>query len=217
MLRRASLLLVTSLVLVGGVSRTARACSCLPPPPPADALERADVVFEGRPYAASTDGSRIRFSFEVDRFWKGEPGERVDVETASSSAACGRSFQIGTAYVVYARQSGEEMLSDSLCSRSRTTMAAEDDLEVLGAGQRPGDEPPSPAGEADAPPREPPRIATADAAGPPAALKGKRGCAVEMPHTRPGPVALIALVLGVAIGRRRAVRSGRRPPTQGAR
>lgn len=206
---RSLLAVATLVVAMGAASRTARACSCLPPPAPGLALEQADVVFEGRPYAASVEGGDTRYSFEVDRFWKGEPGDRVELTTASSSAACGRTFQIGTAYLVYARQAAGSGLRDTLCSRTRTMMAAEEDMEVLGAPRQPNDPPPEQDPDADAPPREPPRIATADPAGPPPTAPAKRGCAMELPHTAGGGAAALVLVLsfGLSLGRRRRRRS----------
>jgi hypothetical protein len=196
-------LIAAAVVGIAAPSRTARACSCLPPPAPGLALEQADVVFEGRPYTASTEGGHTRYSFEVDRFWKGEPGERVDVETASSSAACGRNYQIGTAYLVYARQVSGGVLGDTLCSCTRTTMAAEEDFEVLGEARRPDDPPKTDGPDVDAPPREPPRIPTADPAGPPPTEPSGRGCATEMAHTPAGRVAALAFALVVGAGRRR--------------
>jgi MYXO-CTERM domain-containing protein len=202
--RRLGLVIALAVVGIAAPSRTARACSCLPPPAPGLALEQADVVFEGRPYAAAVEGGQTRYSFEVDRFWKGEPGDRVDVETASSSAACGRSYEIGTPYLVYARHVSEGVLGDTLCSRTRTMMAAEEDIEVLGAPRSPDEPRSGDRPDTEAPPREPPRIPTADPPEPPPTAPSRRGCATEMPHTPSGGLAALLFSLGLATRRRRS-------------
>jgi MYXO-CTERM domain-containing protein len=188
--------------------RGARACSCMPQlPPPEQALADADAVFEARPFSMSTDNQRAHYSFEVDRVWKGEVGPRVEISSALHSATCGRSFQIGTQYVVYARRSPSGELTDNMCSRTRPVSSAAEDLQVLGAGQDPRDASAPPVEpDPDPEPTEPPRIEPAPVEPPPAG-PGRRGCAVEKPHASSGPAVLALLGLAVAIGRRRAVRS----------
>jgi hypothetical protein len=192
--------------------RAARACSCVMPPPPEQALEDADAVFEARPFSMSNDSQKARYSFEVDRVWKGDVGTRAEISTALHSATCGRTYQIGTQYVVYARRGPSGELSDNLCSRTRAVSSAAEDLQVLGAGQDPRETSPPPTDSESGPePTEPPRIEPPPVEPPPSG-PGRRGCAVEKPHTSgAGPTALALLGLfSVAIGRRRAVRS--KPP-----
>jgi hypothetical protein len=187
------------------VPSAARACSCLPAPPPAEALARAAVVFEGRTFAHEKIGEgpgpgRIRYSFEVIRHFKGDPGPKVTLETAGHSAACGRSFRQGVPYLVYARERRGQ-LTDNLCSRTRLSSAASEDFEVLGKGTSHGERPPS--GEADPPPREPPRIAQPPATQPPADPKpGKDGCRVTT-HDVPAASSL-PLLLVLTLRRRRS-------------
>lgn len=196
------------------VPRGARACSCMTPPSPDEAFQDADVVFEARPFGMTNDGQRALYRFEVDRVWKGELGPRTEISTALHSATCGRSYQIGTQYVVYARKSPGGELTDHLCSRTRATSSAGEDLLVLGPGHAPS-EPVLPPTDAGLGPTEPPRITpTGDAAPiePPPGSPSSRGCAVEEPHGPPGPRTLALLVVfAVAIKRRRAVRSRQRP------
>jgi hypothetical protein len=189
----------------------ARACSCLPKPPPAEALERAAVVFEGRTFAherfdTGPGPGRIRFSFEVIRHFKGDPGPKVTVETAGHSAACGRSFRQGVPYLVYARERNGQLI-DNLCSRTRLSSEASEDFEVLGEGESHGHR--SSPGEADQPPREPPRIERPPASQPPAGsvpgkakAKAKEGCNVTV-HDVPAS-SLMPLALLLAIRRRRS-------------
>ncbi len=190
--------------------REARACSCMAPPPPAEARKGADAVFEGRAFSMSSDSRRAHYRFEVDRVWKGEVGGRVEISTALHSAACGRTYRIGTKYIVYARRSPDGDLNDGSCSRTRAIHAATEDLEVLGAGRIPRDPDRSePAPEPGSPPTEPPRIEPPPPEPPPTA-PGRRGCAVEKPHAPAGGVMLLGLGLAVAFVRRRAVRSHHR-------
>lgn len=200
----AVLLTATTLWLV---PRGARACSCRELPPPDLALAEADAVFEARPFGMSTDGQRALYAFEVDRVWKGEVPPRVPISTALQSATCGRSFQIGTQYVIYAHRNADGDLTDNLCSRTRTHSAAAEDLQVLGAGHEPRSTSPDSSTGSASEPAEPPRIETPPVE-PPPTEPSRRGCAVEKPHTSAGPAGLAMLgLLVIAIRRRRAVRS----------
>jgi hypothetical protein len=183
------------------------------PPPPEQALEEADAVFEARPFGMQSDSQRARYSFEVDRVWKGDVPPRVEISTALHSATCGRSYRIGTQYVVYARRGPDGGLTDHLCTRTRASSSAAEDLQVLGAGHEPR-EPIAPPIDPGPEPTEPPRIEPVAVEPPPTAPTG-RGCAVEEPHAAWGPAVLLGLgPLLVAVGRRRAIRSAeRRRPT----
>ncbi|MCA9709955.1 MAG: hypothetical protein KDK70_29215 [Myxococcales bacterium] len=185
----------------------ARACSCLAPPPPEEALETAAAVFEARPFGMSGDSRQARYRFEVDRVWKGDVEPRVEITTALHSATCGRSYQMGTRYVVYAQRDQSGQLTDNLCSRTRTSRGAAEDLELLGAGRPPLDPATLPSSaDAGTQPTEPPRIQPTEPEPPPTA-PGSRGCAVEKPHTTQIMGWLALLGLAVAIARRRAVGS----------
>lgn len=163
-----SFLLFAGLLLATLASApAARACTCMPPGPPLQELEKADAVFSGRvltiepqhPEAedAPIQGfvARLRVTLEVDKVWKGlEEGEdgngngngngTVQLLTASQSAMCGYSFTEGERYLVYAYRSrqqedqdGPEVLTATLCSRTAPLERAEGDLEALGEPQEP--------------------------------------------------------------------------------
>lgn len=184
----------------------ARACSCAAPPWPERAFQDSDAVFEARPFSMSSDSHRARYSFEVDRVWKGDIRPRVEVVTAVHSATCGRRYEVGTKYLVYAQRNKDGEWTDNLCSRTRTSQAAAEDLQVLGAGHPPVDPRAVPSDSEDgAGPTEPPRIEVPPVEPPPASPR-TRGCAVEKPHTTEPWAWLVWLGL-LAIGRRRAVRS----------
>lgn len=186
-----------------GIPHAAEACSCLPPPPPHEALEQSAAVFEGRAAAIAevADGPLAdrRYELEVLRFWKGELGDTVTITTASSSAACGRSYEIGEIYLVYAVQDPESgELRDYLCSRTRPLRGADEDLAVLG----PGTTPTTPAPEEGTEDREPPRIEPKPPTEPPPS-EPRRGCRID---EGPGAPLALGLVVLVALARRRRAR-----------
>lgn len=164
-------------VWVGPAVR-ARACSCIQPPAPRVAAAEATAVFEGRTFGMHHESGqnfgKLRFSFEVTRVFKGELGAKVDVTTPASPAMCGRVFELGVQYIVYARAGEGGVLADSLCSRTRSSKNATEDFVELGAGVVPASA--AAVGPLDAV-VEPPRIEP----GPPAATPSKRGCSIDAP------------------------------------
>jgi hypothetical protein len=175
-------------VVVCSTATSAHACSCVPPQPPLEAAARASAVFEGRSFAAVREGNLVRYEFEVLRVWKGETPARVTITSAVSSSACGRAFETGVPYVVYASGDARGQLSDNLCSRTRQSTRASEDVDVLGAGHSPLRTDEAPRGEA--PMVEPPRIEPAAAAlGP-----GKRGCRTAGEDPSLALLGLLALV-----------------------
>jgi hypothetical protein len=217
----AAALVLTAAAVPWLVPSGARACSCVMPPPPEQALEEADAVLQARAFAMRNDDMRAYYRFEVDRVWKGDVGSHVEISTPLHAASCGRSYAIGTQYVIYARRSASGELTDMLCTRTRAMSSAAEDLEVLGPGHAPYEQPVLPA-DAGPEPTEPPRIelspvgvagAGASPVEPPPGSPSSRGCAVEKPHDAAGAGTLAMLGLfAVAIGRRRAVGSARRRP-----
>jgi hypothetical protein len=189
----------------------ARACSCLPPPPPGEALDNAAAVFEGRVTGVVLEGRQQRFSFDVIQTWKGDVDAHAEITTASDSAACGRSYTTGQIYVVYAYRGPDGALADGLCTRTRERERALEDLAALGPGQQPGGS--AEDGGDPEPAHEPPRIdpPIADSA-PPPSEPGPRGCAMENAHTPDRGALVLLLGAGIAIGRRRIVRSRSRSP-----
>jgi hypothetical protein len=198
--------IVVALVLAVG-PRAARACSCLPPAPPADAAGRATAVFEGRTFGARREQNELRFAFEVTRVWKGEVPPSIEIVTALQSAACGRSYEFGVPYVVYASTRDDGTLVDNLCSRSRMVVDAVEDLDTLGAGRPPlpdGASVPGPVG----PDVEPPRIEPTEGANEPTQTSPRRrGCAIAGERAD-APSGLAFLVVGLVLRRR----SQRREP-----
>lgn len=125
----------------------ARACSCLAPPPPATALERSAAVFVGEVLEKERKSDRAEVvSLRVSRAFKGVSSDVVTLSTPVQSAACGRTFEVGKRYLVYAEhiQGG---LHDHLCTRTALLENAKADVEALEAISR-GETPPPERGPA---------------------------------------------------------------------
>lgn len=117
----------------------ASACSCLPPPPPGEALQQAEAVFLGevvgnRLVEDPGGASGRQVTFRLLRRWKGPETAEVVVATPRDEAGCGVWFEPGEAYLVYAHPS-EGHLQTTLCTRTAAATAAEADLAALGEGR----------------------------------------------------------------------------------
>ena len=164
-------LLAVQLATGGG---RAHACSCIPPPPPLEALDRASAVFTGTVgsfrtlsfEAGSEDWPGPPYwsvEFEVDVVWEGSVTTTTVVYVTQSSACGYGNFEIGTDFLVYAHQRdlagvGDDTLFVSSCSRTVPLERAEADLLALGAGKAPRSGitgiPPAPGDEAQNPTRD---------------------------------------------------------------
>ena len=124
------------------------ACSCKPSPPPAEALKEARAVFTGEAIRVRepgttavrnrrgkivahkvTLGAEVRF--KVIKVWKGLTRSVVTVY----DGPCGFGFVKGGRYLVYAY--GDGRLGTSMCSRTKSIDAAQQDLTALGEGDHP--------------------------------------------------------------------------------
>lgn len=128
------LLLSTALAAIP-CGRAADRCSCLPPPPPREALAQAGAVFAGTVVSVrAREGEGGMGEHEVrivpTRRWKGAAADTVVVRTPDNSAACGVAFTPGESYLVYA--SGGDEPRVILCSRTRPLAQAGEDLAALG-------------------------------------------------------------------------------------
>lgn len=143
-----SILLALFFLLITALFRAplpALACSCAPPGAPDAEMEKSAAVFSGRVTAVEAPGpvggvissaDRVKYTFQVSKVWKGPVAPMINVSSARDSASCGYEFQIGEEYLVYATEA-QGALTSSLCSRTQPLVRAEEDLQVLGAGQIP--------------------------------------------------------------------------------
>lgn len=138
---------LSALLLVAGLAAApaARACMCLEPPPPAQAMEQAGAVFSGRCVKVERTERetaygklpQLRAVLEVKAAWKGLDGQTlrprtVVVWTGGGGGDCGFGFEAGESYLVYAHQAEDGTLSTDICTRSRDSGRAAGDLEALG-------------------------------------------------------------------------------------
>lgn len=114
----------------------ARACSCMTVDTQT-ALDKADAVFEGT-VVATYEGRRLRMPVvRVESVHKGGPelAGLVAVALAGKGTICEMWMPEGERWLVYATRDREQ-LRTGMCTRSRRVGDAEEDREVLGAGQR---------------------------------------------------------------------------------
>jgi putative component of toxin-antitoxin plasmid stabilization module len=113
----------------------ALACSCIEPPPPQEAAQQAAAVFTGTVLSVTQVENQQEVRIRVERVWKGVRCGEVTIVTPLNEAACGFTFQTGQSYLVYAeRQKGK--LSTNLCTRTKLTSQASEDLAALGEPQQ---------------------------------------------------------------------------------
>ena len=147
--------LILSVLILGlsavALPSVADACSCGPKAKPVIAMQEADAVFVGqmvgsRRLPADKDGALfIEYQFEISHSYKGPIGRAV-VRTPKDSSTCGRQFEDGLSYLVYAER-GDSSLMDSLCSRTALVSDADEDFADLGSP--PGKLESAPAGEGE--------------------------------------------------------------------
>ena len=128
----------------------ASACTCLPPPSPAEALNSAQAIFAGevtlsRERPATPVRNRrgrvvgykrswtLEVRFRVSRVWKGEIGSTATIDAPTHHMPCAHGFDKGERYLVYAYGAGAK-LSAGICSRTKRLKDAQEDLRALGAG-----------------------------------------------------------------------------------
>jgi hypothetical protein len=127
----ASLFLMTPFL-----SSAAQACRCPPPPPPEESMAKSTAVFVGRAVSVEREGgTRVSVKFAVDRTWKGDDAKEVVVVTPTNS--CGRTFEKGKQYMVYATADEGGTLGTNLCDRTMPHEQAADDMKALGEGKEP--------------------------------------------------------------------------------
>jgi hypothetical protein len=76
----------------------------------------------------------VRYTFEVSELWKGRVGRQAQVKVRAFSSDCGREFELGESYLVYALQ-GRRELESYACLRSPLLEHAAEDRRVLGRGR----------------------------------------------------------------------------------
>jgi len=141
------------LCLVVGVGRDAAACSCEVPPPPAGAFAEAHAVFRGKVVEVQDTNALARWElrpfhfvvrFKVRTAWKGASGPEFTLGTGEGGGDCGKSFEPGEEYVVYAYRNDRETAEHAkkgpvswpdfnthICTRTARVRDAREDLRFL--------------------------------------------------------------------------------------
>jgi hypothetical protein len=129
MTTRSCTILAVALLFAPGA---AVACSCLRPPPPAQALQQCDAVFAGKVTRVDRIGqSQGRLvAFRVRRAWKGVASESAVIHQGGTT--CDGEFQPGKDYLVYAFAGGAGNLETNICTRTCPVESAGNDLAALG-------------------------------------------------------------------------------------
>lgn len=147
--------LLVGLVGFASAPEICLACSCLPPPEPAEARDDAAAVFAGRVSAVERRRSASGISYQqvtmqVSTVWKGTIAHETIVYTGSGGGDCGYLFEPGRDYLIYANQADDGGppriipaggLATGICSRTRPLDRAADDLAALGPSTIPADTP----------------------------------------------------------------------------
>src|ERR1044072_625838 len=121
----------------------AEACSCGGPGSACLSFGYASAVFVGTVTEVKNiqqDAGQGRFymrrvaTFLVEEKFSGVEGTFVSISTGMGGGDCGYTFAKGTSYLVYAYRSNEsEPLSTGICTRTRPSAGAAEDLEFLRA------------------------------------------------------------------------------------
>ena len=107
-----------------------RACSCVPPPPPAEEFERSDAVFMATVTSFKRAGEYRRVAkFRLLKLWKGK--KVGEIFTSSNSGLCGFDFVVGETYVIYAFLDTNGELITNICTRTTSLEQAVEDLIFL--------------------------------------------------------------------------------------
>ena len=126
-----------------------RACSCYGPIPACQATWQAHAVFVAKvlavvdePRPAKPDPSALhyfrRVSLDVTEVFRGEVPKSLPLYTGQGGGDCGYEFSVGESYLIYAHRVPTGELTTGICSRTKPTTAAGDDLEYLrGAATKP--------------------------------------------------------------------------------
>ena len=125
------------------VVENATACSCKRQPANdetavAESFGHAAIVFLGRvesmrklPSDPVSADDYEETEFYVLRSWKGEKVSRVYTRINLVCCVCGRSFEVGATYLVYAYERDDGYYRTSRCSRTAKADSAADDMAML--------------------------------------------------------------------------------------
>ncbi len=66
-------------------------------------IDSADLIFQGVPIEKIQLDSKMIYKFFVDKIWKGNSTDKIEIKTGLGGQDCGMIFEIGKTYVVFAK------------------------------------------------------------------------------------------------------------------
>jgi len=136
-------LAATSFILLCTLDGVGQACSCVQGGTVCSEYAQASAVFVGVATDISTatikrgdanhrddfPGKVVRFS--IEHAFKGVQSPEVFVETGNGGGDCGYPFESGKSYLVYCYAGTSDTLRTGICSRTKLTAKANEDLDYL--------------------------------------------------------------------------------------
>lgn len=94
-------ILLTAIILINGFTN-GFACKCSYQIIENE-IELADMIFQGVPIHKKQIDSKMIYQFLVDKVWKGVKLDTIEIITGLGGEDCGMFFELGTTYVVFAK------------------------------------------------------------------------------------------------------------------
>lgn len=66
-------------------------------------IDSANLIFQGIPIDKTQIDSKMIYTFSVDKVWKGNKSDTIEIKTGLGGQDCGMIFEIGKSYVVFAK------------------------------------------------------------------------------------------------------------------
>jgi hypothetical protein len=88
-------------------------------------IDSADLIFQGIPLDKKQIDSKMIYKFSVGKVWKGEKSDTIEIKTGLGVPDCGMIFELGKAYVVYAKH-----FETTYCRRNKMIDLTLDDLKL---------------------------------------------------------------------------------------
>ncbi len=65
-------------------------------------IDSADLIFKGIPVGKRRVDSKMVYTFLVEKVWKGQKSDTIEIKTGFGGPDCGMIFELGKKYIVYA-------------------------------------------------------------------------------------------------------------------
>lgn len=88
-------------------------------------IDSADLIFQGIPITKKQIDSKMIYTFSVEKVWKGEKSDTIEIKTGLGGPDCGMIFELGKTYVVYAKH-----FETTYCRRNKLIDSTLDGLKL---------------------------------------------------------------------------------------